>query len=74
MKMGQRTLTRALTMLAMVAVLLIEPPRLHAQATVGVDNKFPNVGVVMVWLLDDDGQPLELLTMASSPSSTSVSS
>ena len=65
MKMGQRSLVRVLTMLATAATLLIEPPRLQAQATVDVDNEFPNVGVIMVWLLDNDGQPLELLTMAS---------
>jgi hypothetical protein len=65
MKVGKRPLTCALTMLAVVATLLIEPARLHAQVSVDVDNEFPNVGVVMVWLLDDGGQPLELLTMAS---------
>jgi hypothetical protein len=65
MKVGKRPLTCALTMLAVVATLLIEPSRLQAEVSVDVDNEFPNVGVVMVWLLDDGGQPLELLTMAS---------
>src|SRR5215475_2566480 len=65
MKIGHRSLARVLTMLAAIATLLIEAAGLQAQVTVDADNEFPSVGGIMVWLLDDDDQPLELLTMAS---------
>jgi hypothetical protein len=29
-----------------------------AQATVDVANRYPNVGVIMVWRIDDAGKPL----------------
>ena len=36
-----------------------------AQATVDVENRYPNVGVVMVWRVDDAGTPVELRGFAS---------
>jgi hypothetical protein len=59
------SLTRALALMATLAALLLVPPGLQAQVTVDELNEFPNVGVIMVWLLDDDGQPLALLSLAS---------
>src|SRR5688500_3986722 len=37
----------------------------HAQATVDVENRYPNVGVLMVWRVDDAGTPVELRGFAS---------
>lgn len=61
----RQPLTRALALLATLAVLLFAPPRLEAQVSVDALNEYPNVGAIMVWLVDDDGQPLALLTLAS---------
>ena len=36
-----------------------------AQATVDVANRYPNVGVIMVWRVDDAGKPVELRGFAS---------
>jgi hypothetical protein len=36
-----------------------------AQATVDVENRFPSVGAIMVWTVDDDGRPLQLRAFAS---------
>ena len=36
-----------------------------AQATVDLENRYPNVGVLMVWRLDDAGRPVELRGFAS---------
>ena len=58
-------LVRALALLATLAALLFAPLGLQAQVTVDELNEFPNVGAIMVWLVDDDGQPLALLTLAS---------
>lgn len=33
---------------------------ISAQATVDVENKYPNVGAIMVWRVDDSGKPVEL--------------
>lgn len=38
---------------------------LSAQATVDLDNKYSNVGVIMVWRVDDAGKPVELRGVAS---------
>ena len=37
----------------------------RAQATVDLDNRYPNVGVLMVWRVDDAGRPVELRGFAS---------
>ena len=36
-----------------------------AQATVDAENSYPNVGAIMVWRVDDSGQPVELRGFAS---------
>jgi hypothetical protein len=37
----------------------------RAQAAVDLDNRYPNVGVLMVWRVDDAGRPVELRGFAS---------
>jgi trypsin len=39
--------------------------RLSAQATVDLENRYPNVGVLMVWRVDDAGKLVELRGFAS---------
>lgn len=36
-----------------------------AQATVDAENRYPNVGAIMVWRVDDSGKPIELRGFAS---------
>ena len=36
-----------------------------AQATVDTENRYPNVGAIMVWRVDDSGKPVQLLAFAS---------
>src|SRR5687767_11048831 len=36
-----------------------------AQATVDTENRYPNVGAIMVWRIDDSGKPVELRGFAS---------
>ena len=36
-----------------------------AQATVDTENRYPNVGAIMVWRVDDSGKPVELRGFAS---------
>ena len=31
-----------------------------AQATVDAENRYPNVGAIMVWRVDESGKPVEL--------------
>jgi hypothetical protein len=47
-----------------VAVLLSSVTA-SAQATVDADNRYPNVGAIMVWRVDDSGKPVELRGFAS---------
>jgi len=49
----------AATMTAAIAVLL-GSVRSSAQATVDADNRYPNVGAIMVWRVDDSKKPVEL--------------
>ena len=63
--MRRQPLTRTLALLVTLATLLFASPGLRAQVSVDVHNEFANVGAIMVWLVDDDGQPLALLTLAS---------
>ena len=41
------------------------PTTISAQATVDLENRYPHVGVIMVWRLDDAGRPVELRGVAS---------
>jgi hypothetical protein len=45
--------------------LLAEPRDASAQAIVDAQNKYSNVGVIMVWLVDAGGKPIELRAFAS---------
>jgi hypothetical protein len=63
--MRRQPLTRKLGLLVTLATLLFASPGLRGQVSVDVHNEFANVGAIMVWLVDDDGQPLALLTLAS---------
>jgi len=36
-----------------------------AQATIDAENRYPNVGAIMVWRVDDSGKPIQLLGFAS---------
>jgi hypothetical protein len=48
------------------AVLVVGSPVSAAgQATVDVENRYPNVGVLMVWRVDSTGRPVELRGFAS---------
>ena len=45
--------------------ILPGPVRSAAQAAVDTDNRYPNVGAIMVWRVDDSGKPVELRGFAS---------
>ena len=45
--------------------LLLGSATLSAQATVDLENRYSNVGVIMVWRVDDAGKPVELRGFAS---------
>ena len=38
---------------------------ISAQAAIDLENRYPNVGVIMVWRVDDAGKPVELRGFAS---------
>lgn len=60
------TTTKSIAMMVEVMLsLLVASTNLSAQATVDVENKFPNVGALMVWLVDESGNPTRLLGFAS---------
>jgi hypothetical protein len=54
----------AAVMTGAVAVLLGSAAA-SAQATLDAENSYPNVGVIMVWRVDDSGKPVELRGFAS---------
>ena len=45
--------------------LLLGTRAASTQTTVDSDNRYPNVGAIMVWRVDDAGQPVELRAFAS---------
>ena len=45
--------------------LLVGSAAASAQTTVDVENSYSNVGVIMVWRVDDSGKPVQLLAFAS---------
>ena len=51
--------------LVAVLVLLSALPALTAQTTIDGDSRYPNVGAIMVWRVDDSGKPVELRAFAS---------
>ena len=53
------------TALAGIVALGPGPMTISAQATVDLENRYSNVGVIMVWRVDDAGKPVELRGFAS---------
>jgi hypothetical protein len=51
--------------MAGAAALLLGSAPSSAQATVDAKNRYPNVGAIMVWRVDDSGKPVELRGFAS---------
>jgi hypothetical protein len=62
MKSTARSVTAAL---AGVFALLLGSVTAPAQTTVDSDNRYSNVGAIMVWRIDDSGRPVELRAFAS---------
>lgn len=48
------------TAIAAIVALLVRPMSASAQATIDLENRYPNVGTIMVWRVDDSGNLLEL--------------
>ena len=48
-----------------IVALLLGSTALSSQATIDVENRYPNVGTIMFWRVDDAGKPLQLLGFAS---------
>src|SRR5215216_1243913 len=59
--------TNSLIATAMAGAIALGPETatITAQDTVDVENRYPNVGVLMVWRVDDAGKPVELRGFAS---------
>ena len=53
------------TALAGIIALAPGPMTISAQVTVDLANRYSNVGVIMVWRIDDTGKPVELRGFAS---------
>ena len=53
------------TTIAGIFALLLGSMAVSAQATIDIENRYSNVGTIMVWRVDDSGRPLELLGFAS---------
>jgi hypothetical protein len=62
MKSAARSIASALEM---ATLLLLAATAASAQATVDRENRYSNVGVIMVWRVDDSGNPVELRGFAS---------
>jgi hypothetical protein len=59
------TSTSVATAIAGLMALGSASMTLSAQATVDLENRYPNVGAIMVWRVDDAGQAVELRGFAS---------
>jgi len=55
----------ASTVMKVAVVMLLGAAASSAQATLDTDNRYANVGVIMVWRVDDAGRPVELRGFAS---------
>jgi hypothetical protein len=55
----------AASALTTALVLLVAPRAAFAQATIDAQNRYPGVGVLMVWRVDESGKPVELRGFAS---------
>lgn len=59
--------TSRFTATAIAATIVLGPgsTAVRAQATLDLENRYSNVGAIMVWLVDDAGKPLQLRGFAS---------
>lgn len=57
--MGRAVASVAVVVTGAIAVLP-GPRRSSAQATLDTENRYPNVGAIMVWRVDESNQPVEL--------------
>jgi hypothetical protein len=57
--------SRSATGLACIIALGVGSMTTSAQVTVDLENRYSNVGVIMVWRVDDAGKPVELRGFAS---------
>lgn len=55
-----RTTKSIVTAIAGALALAGGPTTISAQATIDLENRFPHVGAIMVWQVDDAGKPVEL--------------
>ena len=53
------------TAIASTVALLSGVMTVSAQATIDFENRYSNVGTIMVWRVDDSGKPLQLLAFVS---------
>jgi hypothetical protein len=60
-----RTTKSIATAMAGVIALGCGQTTVSAQATIDLENRYPHVGVIMVWRVDDAGKPAELRGFAS---------
>ena len=51
--------------IALAGIIALGPGSVPAQVTVDLENRYSNVGVVMVWRVDEAGKPVELRGFAS---------
>jgi hypothetical protein len=54
-----------LTAVIAAAALWCGPTTVSAQTTVDLENRYPHVGAIMVWRVDDTGKPVELRAFVS---------
>ena len=59
------TIRSVAAVMSIAVAVLVGSVALSAQATVDAENRYPNVGAVMVWRVDDSGKPVELRGFAS---------
>ena len=48
-----------------MTALLLGSPTVSAQVSIDSENRYPNVGAIMVWRVDNTGKPLQLLAFVS---------
>jgi hypothetical protein len=53
------------TAIAGITTLLLGSMSASAQVTIDLENRYPNVGTIMIWRVDDSGKPLQLRGFAS---------
>src|SRR5262245_7406626 len=56
---------RIVVVLLLALTSLLAPAGLSAQATLDSANRYPHVGAIMLWRVDDRGEPLQLRAFVS---------